>query len=137
MNITRPLLQQLGVLILGILATWGGLALGWWYSPLIVAVLWTLWVSAWWRQYAGAVLIALFGTVLPLTVESLHENVIGAATVTAAMMGYTHQGYLVFMLTLGFAILLSLSGAFLGHAVRNLMWGSAKDETRSSPHSVS
>lgn len=108
------------LLLCGILIVWAGTAAGLWLTPLLVSLVWALGApSAGWR-FGGALGISLAGYALPLAVRALTEPVGRSADVVASIMGFGSMGIIVWVLTLLFAALMAVAGAWLGHAVRKL-----------------
>lgn len=108
------------LLAVGIALVWGGTALGLWLAPLVVSLAWALWVPSTARQYLGALIISLGGYAVPLIAASLRLPLGRTSNIVAAIMGFGHQGVVVWAFTGLLAIMMALAGAWLGHAVRGI-----------------
>ncbi len=109
---------MLGILI-GILVVWAGETRGIWISPLVATFLWAVWAkrTAW--QYAGAAVIAVVGYAIPLAVAARSFPVGKAADTVAAIMGFGHQGIIVWAFTFLLAMMQAAAGAWVGHALKS------------------
>ncbi len=115
-------LSMLGLwgLIPAALLVWLLLLHGAWWAPWPIALLWALTMPTTRRQYLGGLVVALAGYALPLVVTGVQYPLGRTANLVAAIMGFGRHGLIVWALTALMALLLGLSGAWVGHALRNL-----------------
>ena len=115
---------SLGRLLLGAavgaLGVWAFTAVGFWPIPLVLSLAWALLVPTTLAQYVGALGFSVLGYLIPLWVAARSEPIGRAAGVVAGIMGFGHDGLLVWGFTVILAALLALAGAWIGHAVRLL-----------------
>lgn len=118
----REALSGLGLwgLVPAVLLVWLLLLHGAWWVPWPVALLWALTMPTALWQYVGGLGLALAGYALPLFVTGVRYPLGRTANLVAAMMGFGRHGLIVWGLTALLALLLGLSGAWVGHALRNL-----------------
>lgn len=115
-------LSMLGMwgLIPAVLLVWLLLLHGAWWAPWPVALLWAFTMPTTLRQYLGGLVLALVGYALPLAVMGIQYPLGHTANLVAAIMGFGRHGLIVWALTALLPLLLGLSGAWVGHALRNL-----------------
>lgn len=106
------------LLIAAIAIVWLGNHFGQWYFTFLVALMIGLWGKPGILTWIGAWLTGLLGWILPLWVQSWHGPVARTAAVVAGVMGFGHQGWLVILMTLLLAFLLTTTGVWLGRALR-------------------
>lgn len=111
--------RQLAVgMVVGVLLVWGLTSgLGFWLAPLLVALAWSLAVRSTRWQYIGGLLVAAAGYGLALIIAAAYAPLGRGANVVAAIMGFGHNGLIVWGFTFLLALLLGLAGAWVGHAL--------------------
>lgn len=116
----HPTRSGLGFLV-GLALTWLLVTHGFWAAPLIIGFLWAFIVSHRGWQFGGALLIAFIGYGLSLVTLYHGLPISREAQVTAEIMGFGHQGLLVFILTALLALLLAVAGTWVGRSLRLLI----------------
>ncbi len=107
-------------LALGILVVYLGTTIGIWPMPLLASLVWAVIVPSTTWQYVGALIMSVIGYAIPLIIAAITLPVGRAASVIAAVMGFSRAGILVFLFTFVLAASMAIAGAWVGHAIRLL-----------------
>lgn len=111
----------LAVLILAFIISLVGVLAGAWWAPFVAGLaIGGFQPRARFAIPAGAV-IGLLGWAVPLLALQLEYGAGKAAESLAAIMGFGHQAAIPITLTLAVAVLLGVTGAWLGSATRSLI----------------
>lgn len=111
---------ELGFVLLGALVLWGGDRFGLWWLALVVGALAGILLRGARATAGAAALAALLGWGGDLALQALSVNIGGAAGVLATILGFSASGgAVVLVVTLVFAVMLALGGAWLGAALRH------------------
>ncbi len=107
--------------VIGIAVVWIGAAFGLWWITVLAGLAIGLIVPRGRGAFGASALAGLLGWALPLAVAAVGLPIGRAASVVAGIMGFgTANGALVIVLTLLLGLLLCLSGAWIGVALRRL-----------------
>lgn len=107
-------------LAVGILVVFLGTTIGIWPMPLLASLVWAVIVPSTTWQYVGALIMSVIGYAIPLLIAAISLPIGQAASVIAAIMGFSHAGILVFLFTFVLAASMGIAGAWVGHAIRLL-----------------
>lgn len=107
-------------LAVGILVVFLGTTIGIWPMPLLASLVWAVIVPSTTWQYVGALIMSVIGYAIPLLIAAISLPIGQAASVIAAVMGFSHAGILVFLFTFVLAASMGIAGAWVGHAIRLL-----------------
>ncbi len=105
--------------VVGIAVVWVGNHFGFWWVTMLVGLAIGLFLGKVRAALVAATLAGVGGWGLDLLWQSFHADIGGAASVVAGIMGFgTSKGFIVILLTLALALLLSLAGCWVGTALR-------------------
>jgi hypothetical protein len=107
-------------LVIGTLVIWAAASSGIWEAPLAVAAIWAAAMPASRLQYGGAIAMVVLGYGLPLSFMALSLPLGRTASEVAAIMGFGHEGAIVWALTAALPLGEAVVGAWIGHASRRL-----------------
>jgi hypothetical protein len=108
--------------LVGFICIWGATDLGVWYSPLIVGAILGLGLARITSSLLTAGLAALLAWGFSLAWQSLHSPIGPAAALVTNIMGFGKSGVPSLVLTLLVGLLLALFGAWVGSALRTLIY---------------
>jgi hypothetical protein len=108
--------------ILGIAALWIGDRIGLWWLMLVAGICAGWFLRNKWQSIYVALLLGLGGWGIDLLVQAFFRNITGLAGLTAILAGLGKQtGFVIILVTLAFACILSLSGLWLGRAAYRMV----------------
>lgn len=115
------LVVDVWVWVLAVAVIWWANHVGWWWFTAIIGLAIGLSVSGGGRKAVLAVLAGGLGWLLPLVWQARTVPIASASSMLAGVMGFgTSNGWIVWVLTGMFGLLLCLAATWLGSAIRGV-----------------
>ncbi|HEU4962322.1 MAG TPA: hypothetical protein VFV52_00460 [Bacilli bacterium] len=109
-------------LVIGTLAVWGGLWLGWWWITFVTGALLAMWSLTAKRAAWAALATGGLGWALPLALHAVHGQLFALADLVGQILGLGSAGLVVVLaLPVLLGLIVSGLGAWAGRSLRFLL----------------